>query len=149
MRSLYGQKCDHADLLPAVPSVTTLNFRRPPSVTTFNFSVTTLSCTPGVVVFCFEIRGCFSGVRMVPYFGLFFRSCRACPCRTHPNDPARCRERILIQGFFTPPTSHVTNGPASRSPTYVFNRKLSAYKQSLKRKRWLYEAVCASMVRYA
>jgi len=47
MRILYGQKCDHADLLPAVPSVTTLNFRRPPSVTTFNFSVTTLSCTPG------------------------------------------------------------------------------------------------------
>src|ERR1700679_785763 len=29
-----------------VPSVTTLSFRRPPSVTTFNFSVTTLSCTP-------------------------------------------------------------------------------------------------------
>ena len=46
MRILYRQKCDHADLLPAVPSVTTLNFRRPPSVTTFNFSVTTLSCTP-------------------------------------------------------------------------------------------------------
>ena len=35
MRVLYGQKCDHADLLPAVPSVTTLNF-----------SVTTISCTP-------------------------------------------------------------------------------------------------------
>ena len=47
MRILYGQKYNHADLLPAVPSVTTLNFRRPPSVTTFNFSVTTLSCTPG------------------------------------------------------------------------------------------------------
>ena len=46
MRSLYRQKCDHADLLPAVPSVTTLNFRRPPSVTTLNFSVTMLSCTP-------------------------------------------------------------------------------------------------------
>ena len=46
MRVLYGQKCDHADLLPAVPSVTTLNFRRPPSVTTFNFSVTLPSCTP-------------------------------------------------------------------------------------------------------
>jgi hypothetical protein len=46
MRILYRQKYNHADLLPAVPSVTTLNFRRPLSVTTFNFSVTTLSYTP-------------------------------------------------------------------------------------------------------
>ena len=77
-------------------------------------------------------------------------SCKqTCPSRNYPNDPARCRERILIQGFFTPPTSHVTSDLASRSPTYVCNRKLSAYEQSLKRKCWLYEAVCASMVRYA
>ena len=46
MRVLYRQKCNYANLLPAVPSVTTLNFRRPPSVTTFNFSITTLSCNP-------------------------------------------------------------------------------------------------------
>jgi hypothetical protein len=31
----------------------------------------------GVVVFCFEIRGCFGGVRTVPHFGLFFQSRRA------------------------------------------------------------------------
>lgn len=29
------------------------------------------------MVFCFEIRGCFGGVRTVPHFGPFFRSRRA------------------------------------------------------------------------
>ena len=33
------------------------------------------------MVFCFEIRGCFGGVRTVPRFGLFFRSRRACSFR--------------------------------------------------------------------
>jgi hypothetical protein len=45
VRVLYGWKCGTADLFPVAP-VTTLSFRRPLSVTTFNFSETKTSCNP-------------------------------------------------------------------------------------------------------